>query len=80
MSYGGSLPGMQVGKGRHADCTTHPDHGEVGREHLALQIPKLMPRQILEHNDAADEGDPEGSPPGSGEAEEVGEFEEGKKL
>lgn len=46
LGRGGRLPGMQVAKGCHADSATNPNQREVGWEHLPLQIPKLMPRQI----------------------------------
>lgn len=39
-----------------------------------------MPRKILEHDDAADEGDPKRCAPGGGETENMGEFDEGREL
>lgn len=38
-----------------------------------------MPRQILEHDDAADEGNPERGAKSGGEAEEVRQFQRGYK-
>lgn len=42
----GSLPRVQVPKGCNRHRATHPHHREVGRKHFALQITKLMPREI----------------------------------
>lgn len=120
----GRPPRMEISERGHRDCGTHRHHGEVGREHLALKVAELVPRQIsaiyhafstqidtikengrkvpsssvfciiddwnkkggvgkgdrsilLEHDDAADEGYPEGRSPGSREGEQVEELSGG---
>lgn len=49
MGGGSSLPRMQVPEHRHAESQADSHQREVRREHLRLQIPKLMPRQIPKH-------------------------------
>lgn len=101
---------MQIPKRRHRNGAADTDQREIRRKHLALQVPKLMPRKIpskkkkkqgkirvwgkvknkerqieieiegfgvelLEHDDSADEGDPESGAEAGGEAEEVGHLQ-----
>lgn len=40
------LPWMKITKSCNGCGTTNPNHREIGREHLALKITKLVPRQI----------------------------------
>lgn len=43
---GGGLPRVEVGEGSDGDGGAGGDEREVGREHLPLQVPELVPRQI----------------------------------
>ena len=80
LSGGGSFPRVKVAKGSHRYGAADTHHRERRRKHLALQVPKLMPRQIFKHDDAADECYPQSGAEGGGEAEEVSEFEVGGKC